>query len=230
MHSRFSPLLIVPWSSRAPAVTADTNSIMEVRDPVKSRQDPSCRTANTLFRHNLSRDNLQEILCAVGFFALSCVLVACSSGKPQQPTASSQPAQTPQAVQSTPGSLLLKDTELASKSSNELATYIFEHHGCNSCHTLGKGGKLGFTDRGREAGKNFEGCIRMLTAMNVIAQVKEESRTAEEKERASKFVQFGCTTCHQITPGKLGLTAYGAKLKSLHMACTEVQQILSSKR
>jgi len=197
---------------------------------MKLPQDSSCRTAKTLFRKHPNGDSLRETLSAVGVFALSCVLIACSSGKPPQPSASTPPAETPQAVQSPAASLPLTDSQLASKSPEELTAYIFEHHGCNGCHTLGKDGKLGFTDRGKEVGKNFEGCIRMLTAMNVIAQVKEESRTPEERERAAKFVQFGCTACHQITPGKLGLTTYGAKLKSLHMACTEVQQILSSKR
>jgi hypothetical protein len=40
--------------------------------------------------------------------------------------------------------------------------------------------------------------------------------------------KFGCTTCHQIvTPGRMGLTGYGAKLKSMHMACTDVEKLLS---
>jgi cytochrome c551/c552 len=119
------------------------------------------------------------------------------------------------------------EAELSGKSPDELAAYVFEHHGCNSCHTLGHGGKLGFTDRGKEVGKNFEGCISLLTSMNVIAQTKVANRTAEEKQKAARFQQFGCTTCHQIVPGKLGLTEYGKKLKSLHMACTDVEKILA---
>jgi hypothetical protein len=117
--------------------------------------------------------------------------------------------------------------DLSSKSPDELAAYVFEHHHCNSCHTLGQGRKLGFTDRGKELGKNFEGCISLLTSMNVIAQTKAANRTAEEKQKAARFQQFGCTTCHQIVPGKLGLTEYGTKLKSLHMACTDVERILA---
>lgn len=116
---------------------------------------------------------------------------------------------------------------MSGRTPDELAAYVFEHHRCNSCHTLGQGGKLGFTDRGKEVGKNFEGCISLLTSMNVIAQVKPANRTAEEKEKAARFQEFGCTTCHQITPGKLGLTEYGKKLKSLHMACTDVEKILA---
>ena len=63
--------------------------------------------------------------------------------------------------------------------------------------------------------------------MNLIAQVEPANRTPEERKKAVKFSEFGCTTCHQITPGKLGLTSYGAKLKSFHMACTDVEKILS---
>ena len=48
--------------------------------------------------------------------------------------------------------------------SNELAKYVFDHHGCNSCHTLGANGKLGFTERGKQVGKGFEGCISLLTS------------------------------------------------------------------
>ena len=116
---------------------------------------------------------------------------------------------------------------MSGKTPDELAAYVFERHRCNSCHTLGQGGKLGFTDRGNEVGKNFEGCISLLTSMNVIAQVKPANRTAEEKGKAARFQEFGCTTCHQITPGKLGLTEYCKKLKSLHMACTDVEKILA---
>lgn len=117
--------------------------------------------------------------------------------------------------------------DLSKMSSDELANFIFSHHGCSNCHTLGKAGKLGFTHRGKEVSKNFEGCISLLTAMNVIAQTKPENRTAKEKEQTARFNEFGCTTCHQITPGKLGLTSYGVKLKSMHMACTDVEKVLA---
>lgn len=123
----------------------------------------------------------------------------------------------------------LRDIDPSSMNSDQLAHYVFEHHGCNNCHTLGRGGKLGFTERGKEVGQNFEGCVSLLTSMNVIAQVKEEIRSAEDKRKAARFQEFGCTTCHQITPGKLGLTEVGSKLASLHMACTDVQKILSQR-
>jgi hypothetical protein len=95
---------------------------------------------------------------------------------------------------------------------------------------MGANGKLGFTERGKQVGKGFEGCISLLTSMNVIAQVKESDRSTKEKQKAARFQEFGCTTCHQIAPGKLGLTAYGAKLKSFHMACTDVEKILAQQR
>jgi cytochrome c551/c552 len=129
--------------------------------------------------------------------------------------------------QSSPAAKSHGSVDLSGKSPDDLAAYLFEHHGCNSCHTLGQAGKLGFTDRGKEVGKNFEGCISLLTSMNVIAQTKTANRTTEEKHKAARFQEFGCTTCHQIVPGKLGLTEYGKKLKSMHMACTDVQKVLA---
>jgi cytochrome c551/c552 len=138
-----------------------------------------------------------------------------------------QPNQTPPEGQSSPAAKSHGSVDLSGKSPDELASYVFESHGCKSCHTQGQGGKLGFTDRGKDVGKNFEGCISLLTSMNVIAQTKTANRTAEEKTKAARFQQFGCTTCHQIVPGKLGLTEYGKKLKSLHMACTDVEKILA---
>jgi hypothetical protein len=35
--------------------------------------------------------------------------------------------------------------------------------------------------------------------------------------------------CHQITPGKMGLTETGSKLSSLHMGCVEVEKLLSQR-
>jgi hypothetical protein len=159
---------------------------------------------------------------AIGCLALICVLTACSSHPAAQP--SSPPAQPAPATASLK---TVAELDPTGKTPDQLAAYVFEKHGCKTCHTLGTGGKLGFTERGKQVGQNFEGCISLLTSMNVIAQVKEENRTAEEKRKAARFEEFGCTTCHQITPGKLGLTAYGVKLRSMHLACTDVQRILS---
>lgn len=119
--------------------------------------------------------------------------------------------------------------EIAKMPANELAKYIFENHGCKTCHTREDNGKFGFTERGKTVGKGFEGCIALLTSMNVIAQVKDENRTAEEKQKVVRFKEFGCTECHQIVPGKMGLTKEGAQLKSLHMSCPYVQKLLTSK-
>lgn len=156
-------------------------------------------------------------------------LVLCSVLLFSQSNPASKPAQSSKA--SAPASPnALTDAQMSKMSSDDLAHYVFEHHGCNGCHTLGENGKLGFTERGKQVGKGFEGCIALLTSMNVVAQVKQVDRTAEEKQKAARFQEFGCTTCHQIVPGKLGLTSYGTKLKSLHMACTDVERILAQQR
>ena len=132
-------------------------------------------------------------------------------------------------AQSASSSKAISQSEMAKMAPNDLAKYIYENHGCKTCHTLENNGKFGFTERGKTVGKGFEGCISLLTSMNVIAQVKDDNRTAEEKQKAVRFKEFGCTECHQIVPGKMGLTKEGAQLKSLHMSCPDVQKLLTSK-
>lgn len=174
------------------------------------------------------RPNLATLLAIGAASLLLCSVLLFSQSKP-----AAQPAQSsnsPTAASATSNKTMLTDAQMSKMTSDELAHYVFEHHGCNNCHTLGANGKLGFTERGTQVGKGFEGCISLLTSMNVIAQVKPADRSADEKQKASRFQEFGCTTCHQIVPGKLGLTAYGTKLKSLHMACTDVERMLSSQR
>jgi len=114
------------------------------------------------------------------------------------------------------------------KTPQELAKYVFDAHGCKSCHTIGHDGKLGYTERGKERAKGFEGCINMLTSMTVIVQLSDEKRTSEQRERAAKFKEFGCTACHQLSPAKLELTEVGAKLKHLHLGCVDVEKLTSS--
>lgn len=153
--------------------------------------------------------------------SLSCALVIWLSPPSLRTNASPGPEGTASSKKE------LSEAEMSHMSSNDLAKYVFDHHGCNSCHTMGANGKLGYTERGKEVGKGFEGCVSLLTSMNLIAQVEPANRTTQEKAKAVKFREFGCTTCHQITPGKLGLTRYGTKLKSFHMACTDVEKLLS---
>jgi cytochrome c551/c552 len=117
----------------------------------------------------------------------------------------------------------------AGKSQKELAQYVFDNHGCGGCHKAGEGGKLGFTEKGKQLSNGFEGCIRSLTAMNVIAQVPANQRSADQKIEAQRFQEFGCTLCHQIVPGKMGLTALGAKLTRMHLGCVDVEKTLASK-
>jgi cytochrome c2 len=116
----------------------------------------------------------------------------------------------------------------AGKSQRELAQYLFDTHGCKDCHTIGSEGKLGFTLKGKERAEGFEGCISTLKAMSVIAKVPENQRSATQRRRAQRFEEFGCATCHKLTPGKMGLTEVGAKLAHLHLGCVEVEKLLAS--
>jgi cytochrome c551/c552 len=152
---------------------------------------------------------------------LGCALAVCWPALSLRSSASPGPAQTASSKKE------LSEAEMSHMSSNELAKYVFDHHGCDTCHTMGSNGKLGYTERGKQVSKGFIGCVSLLTSMNLIAQVDPANRSADEKQKAVKFQEFGCTTCHQIVPGKLGLTTYGTKLKSFHMACTDVEKVLS---
>ena len=125
----------------------------------------------------------------------------------------------------------LTDAQMSQMNTDDLAKYIFQEHGCKNCHTLGKAGRLGLTERGIEVSKNYEGCVSLLTSMNLIALRKDAERSSADKKTAARFEEFGCTTCHQIvTPGRMGLTSYGAKLRTMHMACTDVEKLLSQRR
>ena len=135
-----------------------------------------------------------------------------------------QQKQSPQATSAALDKLIAEK-----KSDKDLALYVFDNHGCKSCHTVGESGKLGFTDRGKQLGKGFEGCIRSLTAMNVIAQVAPNQRSADQKLTAQRFDEFGCNLCHQIIPGKMGLTDLGTKLNHLHLGCVDVEKKVASK-
>jgi cytochrome c551/c552 len=116
----------------------------------------------------------------------------------------------------------------AGKSQRELAKYLFDTHGCKNCHTLGQDGKLGFTKKGEERAQGFEGCISTLKAMTIIAKVPEDKRSATQRSRAQKFEEFGCTACHQVAQGKVGLTEVGTKLAHLHLGCVDVEKVLAS--
>ena|SRR5579872_2547160 len=133
-----------------------------------------------------------------------------------------------QSTKSQDSSATLDRMVAAGKSQQELARYVFDTHGCKNCHTVGQNGKLGFTERGKERTKGFEGCISMLTAMNLIAQVPDDKRSPQQRQKAARFEEFGCTTCHKITPGKMGLTDIGMKLTHLHLGCVDVEKLVAS--
>jgi len=115
----------------------------------------------------------------------------------------------------------------AGKSQRELAQHLFESQGCRKCHTIGQEGKLGFTKEGRERAQGFEGCISTLKAMTIIAKVPEDKRSPTQLRRVQRFQEFGCSTCHKVSPGKMGLTETGAKLAGLHLGCVEVEKLVA---
>src|SRR5437868_2453790 len=123
---------------------------------------------------------------------LSIILLCCGGTLPAQAYAQSP----------TPG---LDRVIAAGKSQRELAQYLFDTHGCKTCHTIGREGKLGLTREGEQRAQGFEGCISTLKAMSVITKVPEAQRSATQRRRVERFQEFGCATCHKLTPGKMGL-------------------------
>jgi hypothetical protein len=127
-----------------------------------------------------------------------------------------------------PAPKTLAEYDATGKKPEEIAQFVFDNYECKSCHTLAEG-KFGYSKRGEKIRQQSEGCVALLTSMNVIAQVKETDRTPEHKAKATHFEEFGCAMCHQIMPGKMGLTETGSKLSSLHMGCVEVEKLLSQR-
>ena len=115
----------------------------------------------------------------------------------------------------------------AGKSSDELAHFVFENHDCKNCHTLGKDGKFGFNAWGGQIRQKSEGCVALLTAMNGMVNTPEQQLSSEERIKKAHFKEYGCETCHQITPGKMGLTEVGEQLRTAHLGCVEVQDVLN---
>jgi parallel beta-helix repeat protein len=118
----------------------------------------------------------------------------------------------------------------AHRSQQELALYVFETQGCKGCHTVGQNGKLGFTERGTQTAKGFEGCIAMLTAVSHIAQVPAEQRSSQQQKKVARFDEYGCTFCHRVGAGKMAMTDLGTKLANLHLGCVDIEKTLASKR
>jgi cytochrome c2 len=154
------------------------------------------------------------------------VLSLCGGAAPAQETPGAQKAA--RKLPTDASSAALDRMIAAGKSQRELAQYLFDTHGCKECHTIGSEGRLGFTAKGKERAQGFEGCISTLKAMSIIAKVPEDQRSATQRRRAQRFEEFGCATCHKLTPGKMGLTEVGAKLAHLHLGCVDVEKIVAS--
>lgn len=166
--------------------------------------------------------NRRPVVCMMAASVLSlCGGAALSQQTADVPAAKSQ--------RTAASSAALDRMIAAGKSQRELAQYLFDTHGCKDCHTIGSEGRLGFTAKGKERSQGFEGCISTLKAMSVIAKVPENQRSATQRQRAQRFEEFGCATCHKLTAGQMGLTEVGAKLAGLHLGCVDVEKLLASK-
>jgi len=126
-----------------------------------------------------------------------------------------------------PATLAELEQVTAAKSAHEVATYIFDNYGCKNCHTVARDGKFGYTAMGEQLKNKSEGCIALLTSVSQIVTLPEANRTPAHKEKLAHFNDYGCTSCHRISFGSVELTEVGAKLKTMHLACTDVQRVLN---
>jgi hypothetical protein len=150
---------------------------------------------------------LAVILVCITVAAISC------ARKPSNPSVATLPA----------------DLTDSNKSPVEKAHYVYSNYHCDGCHTLSTEGKFGYTARGEELRKGEEGCVGLLTSMGVIAHIPDSSRSVTQKVKAEHFTEFGCSVCHKVEPGKMGLTPTGEELATLHMSCPEVEKLLTTK-
>lgn len=146
----------------------------------------------------------------VGVIATLLLLVACSQ-QPERP----------------PATLAELERLTAAKTPREIATYIFENYGCENCHTISSSGKFGFTGQGQGIKSQFEGCPALIGSVRRIAVLPEANRTAEDREKLARFDEYGCTACHRVSYGSVGLTEVGVRLRALHMSCGDVQRVLN---
>jgi hypothetical protein len=63
--------------------------------------------------------------------------------------------------------------------------------------------------------------------VNLIVQTPENRRSNQQRRKAARFEEFGCTFCHKVGPGKMGLTEVGAKLTHMHLGCVDVEKRLA---
>ncbi len=126
-----------------------------------------------------------------------------------------------------PTSLLEYDVE--GKSPREIASWIYNNHGCVVCHTLTNTGLFGLTSQGQARAEDFEGCPGMLKTVWETLAIAEEEWSQSQRRVRRDFVDFGCALCHDVGPTGVGFTEIGAKAALLHMSCSEVDATLNAK-
>ena len=122
-------------------------------------------------------------------------------------------------------SLLEYDAE--GKSPREIAKWIYDNHGCVSCHTLTNTGLFGLNPQGQARAEDFEGCPGMLRTVWETLALAEKEWSQRQRRVRREFVDFGCALCHEVGPTGVGLTEIGAKAALLHMSCSEVDSTLN---
>ena len=60
--------------------------------------------------------------------------------------------------------------------------------------------------------------------MKLIAQTPENKRSNQQRQKAGRFEEFGCTLCHKAESGEMGMTEVGVKLTHMHLGCVDVEK------
>jgi hypothetical protein len=104
------------------------------------------------------------------------------------------------------------------KSRRELAQYLFDSHGCRTCHTIGSEGKFGFTKLGEERAQGFEGYFyprSFLRAQAYPLETVELRKPAERRASLPVDPSFRALQLSHQTPGAQNRAeAFGVQIES----------------
>jgi hypothetical protein len=153
---------------------------------------------------------LQAIKLSVVILASLCAAAISCAKKKAEPPKTPPPSNLAEFKAATTG----KDPEA-------VAQFVLETYDCNTCHTIDETHKLVLTEQIQRTNPPFPGCRPLLADMNIIDQLPDAERTPEEKKKAQQFKEYGCSFCHEIVPGKMGLTDIGDQLGFFHQGCSE---------
>src|ERR1700731_829108 len=104
---------------------------------MKEKADSTFATYSAL-KGVLKRTSWRQFYCILASLNCALVLAAFSMTQRAHSASLSQASQLVAQDQSSKAPKSHDEVDLSSKNPDELAAYVFEHHHCDTCHTLGK--------------------------------------------------------------------------------------------